>query len=166
MKGKWSSTLTLALLECVIPQVKKKRRLLRLIGTSSGLTFNYKKLKQDTKTNARRRFSGICVIVLNIKGNERMLCCLLDTGCSKSIVLKKFTDKKYRSKLSKEDTVCYTTYERKFLSTETTTLQIKLVEFGEEFFPWIPSGCSRDRREIQHDHWTWHHGRARHRYSL
>ena len=61
-----------------------------------------------------------------------MLRCLLDTGCSKSIVLKKFTDKKQRSKLDRKDTVRYTTYGGNFVSTETVTLPIQMVEFNNE----------------------------------
>ena len=73
-------------------------------------------------------------MVINRKGKGRMLRCVLDTGCLKSIVLKKFTDKKQRSKLSEEDTVYYTTYGRKFVSTKIARLLICLVEFGEETF--------------------------------
>ena len=72
------------------------------------------------------------VIGTNCKG--RMLHCLLDTGCLKSIVLKKFTHKKQRTKLQEEDKVCYTTYGGKFESTKTATLPLRLVEFGEETF--------------------------------
>ena len=50
-----------------------------------------------------RRFSDICVMVINSKGKGRMIRCLLDSGCSKSIILKKFTDKNQRTKLSDED---------------------------------------------------------------
>ena len=132
MKGKWGSTPTPAPSECVTPQAKKKRRLTRFVGTPSWLTFDFKKLKQDMKTNAQRRFSDICVMVIDTKGKGRMLCCLLDTGCLKSIVLKKFTDKKQRSKLGKEDTVCYTTYGGKFVPTETETLPICLIKFREK----------------------------------
>ena len=60
-------------------------------------------------------------MVINTKGKGRMRHCLLDTGCSKSIVLKKFTYKKQRSKLNKKDTVRYTTYGGNFVATETAT---------------------------------------------
>ena len=71
-------------------------------------------------------------MVINTKGKGRMLRCLLDTECSKSIVLKKFTDEKQRLKLSNEDTVYYTTNGRKFVSTKTARLLIRLIKFGEE----------------------------------
>ena len=93
------------------------------------MTFDFKKLKQDVKANKQRRFSDICVIVIDTEGKVRMIHCLLDTGCSKSIVLKKFTDKKERSKLDRKDTVRYTTYGGNFVSTETATLPIQMVEF-------------------------------------
>ena len=71
-------------------------------------------------------------MVIDTKGKGRILSCLLDACCLKSILLKKFPDKKQRLKLSEEETVCYTTYGRESVSTETTRLQIRLVEFGEE----------------------------------
>ena len=76
--------------------------------------FDFKKLRKDAKTNAKQRFSDICVMVIGINDKGRTLRSLLDTGCSKSIVLKKFTDKRQRSKLC--DKVQYTTYEGKFSS--------------------------------------------------
>ena len=71
-------------------------------------------------------------MVIYTKGKGRMLHCLLDTRCLKSIVLKKVTDKKQRSKLCDEDTVRYTIYGGKFVWTETGRLPIRLVEFGEK----------------------------------
>ena len=88
------------------------------------MTFDFKKLKQDVKTNSQQRFSDICVIVIGTKGKSSMLCCLLDTGCTKSIVLMKFTDKKQRSKLSKKDTVCYTTYDKRLQMSIACALDI------------------------------------------
>ena len=71
-------------------------------------------------------------MVINSKGRGRMIRCLLDSGCLKSIVLKKFTDKKQRSKLSSADSVQYSTYQGDFPSSATATLPIWLVEFGDE----------------------------------
>ena len=68
-------------------------------------------------------------MVFGTNGKGRNLPCLLDTGCLKSIVLKKFNNKKQRLKLC--DKVQYTTYREKFVSTETATLPLRLVEFGE-----------------------------------
>ena len=45
------------------------------------------------KTNSLQRFSDICVTVIDTKSKGRILRFLLDTGCSKTFVLKKFTDK-------------------------------------------------------------------------
>ena len=98
LKGKWDSAPILAL-PSISAQAKKKRRLPRYVCTPSGLTFDFKILREDTKTNAKQRFSDICVMVIGTNGKGKMLRCLLDTGCSKSIVLKKFPDKKQRSKL-------------------------------------------------------------------
>ena len=83
-----------AALHYVAPQTKKKQRLPRFVSTPSRLTFDFKKLKQDVKTNDQKRFYGICVMMINTKGKGRMLRCFLETGCLKSLLLKKFTDKK------------------------------------------------------------------------
>ena len=84
MKEKWGTTLTPAPPKFVTQQAKKKRRCSRFVGTPSGLTFDFKKLKQDVKINTQQRFSDICVIMINTKGKGRILCCLLNTGCLKS----------------------------------------------------------------------------------
>ena len=46
--------------------------------------------------------------------------------------IEKNTDKKQRLKLGNEDTVCYTIYGGKFVSTATARFPIRMVEFGEE----------------------------------
>jgi cytidylate kinase len=57
--------------------------------------------------------------------------CLLDTGCTKSMILKKFTDKKRRNKLSKEQTIVYETYGGKFTSSMTASVGFKMIEFQQ-----------------------------------
>ena len=89
----------------------KEETYAKICECSLWIGFDFKKLKQDTtKNNANCCFSDVCVMVIDTKGKGRMLHCLLDTGCLKSFVLKKITDKNQRSKLSEEDTVHYTTY--------------------------------------------------------
>ena len=105
---KWGSA-SMAL-PSVAPQAKNKWILPRFVSTPSGLTFDFKKLKQDVKTISQQRFFDICVILINTKEKGRIIRCLLDTGCSKSNVLKKFTDKKQRLKLCNKDTSGYTVY--------------------------------------------------------
>jgi len=43
--------------------------------------------------NPARKFSEVIVSIVGADGTERMARCLLDTGCTKSMILKKFTDK-------------------------------------------------------------------------
>ena len=77
LKRSWGSDSSLAP-PSASSQAKKKRRLPRFVGTPSGLTFDFKWLKQDAKTNAKRRYSDICVMVIGTNGKGRMLNCLLD----------------------------------------------------------------------------------------
>ena len=71
------------------------------------------------------------VSIVNADGTENMAKCLLDTGCTKSMVLKKFTDKKRRNKLSKEQTIVYETYGGKFKSSMTASVGFKMIEFQQ-----------------------------------
>ena len=58
-----------------------------------------------------------------------MLRVLLDSGCSKTIDLKKFTEQHRRKILGQIDHVQYKTYGGYFTSTCMTSIQFKLVEF-------------------------------------
>ena len=58
--------------------------------------------------------------------------CLLDTGCTKSMILKQFTDKKQRTKLSKENTIKYETYGSEFHSSMTASVGFKMIEFEQQ----------------------------------
>jgi hypothetical protein len=78
-----------------------------------------------------RQFSEVIVSIVGTDGTETMARCLLDTGCTKSMILKKFTETKRRNKLSKEDTVQYETYGGKFKSSMTASVGFKMVEFQQ-----------------------------------
>ena len=58
--------------------------------------------------------------------------CLLDTGCTKSMILKRFTDKKRRTKLSDKDFIKYETYGSSFKSSMTASVGFKMVEFEQQ----------------------------------
>jgi hypothetical protein len=63
---------------------------------------NGKKLivnKKKTIIASMRRYSEMCVRGIDSNGKGRMLRALLDSGCSKSIILKQFTEKKQHTKL-------------------------------------------------------------------
>ena len=58
--------------------------------------------------------------------------CLLDTGCTKSMILKRFTDKKRRTKLSDKNSIKYETYGSSFKSSMTPSVGFKMVEFEKQ----------------------------------
>ena len=61
-----------------------------IIGTSNGILYPIK-LKQWEELKGARRFSEV-ILSVEVDGKEVMARCLLDTGCTKSMILKKFTD--------------------------------------------------------------------------
>ena len=71
-------------------------------------------------------------MVIDSKGKGKMIRALLDSGCSKSIILMKFMDKKQRRKLSDGVKVLYKSYGGNFVLDAVANLSISLVEFGEE----------------------------------
>ena len=58
--------------------------------------------------------------------------CLLDTRCTKSMILKRFTDKKQQTKLSDKDSIKYETYGSSFKSSMTASVVLKMVEFEKQ----------------------------------
>ena len=76
-----------------------------------------------------RRFAEVLVSVIDENGDGRMARALLDSGCSKSILLKKFTSKKSRSALSAKDRTVYQTYGGEFVSKSTASVAFRMVEF-------------------------------------
>ena len=63
-------------------------------------------------------------------GQGQMLRVLFDSGCSKTIILKKFTDKKRRKRLPDFKSTTYKTYSGCFRSSCLASVQFKLIEFG------------------------------------
>ena len=59
-----------------------------------------------------------------------MLRALLDSGCSKSIILKQFTSKQRRKYLDEKDHVTYKTYGGYFTSSAVASVPFKLIEFN------------------------------------
>jgi hypothetical protein len=88
--------------------------------------------KKRTITASRRRSSEICVRIIDSTDKGRMLRALLDSSCSKSIILKQFTEKKRRTKLMGRDRVEYTTYRGKFQSKSSVSVGFKLIEFANK----------------------------------
>ena len=61
-----------------------------------------------------------------------MLRALFDSGCSRSIILKKFTESKRRTKLKPRDHIRYTTYGGTFNSTAKASVGLRFIEFEEK----------------------------------
>ena len=87
------------------------------------------KVRQILQGREKRYFAETLVSVICEDGSEKMVRAMFDSGCSKSIILKEFTAKKRRTKLSKEDQVQYETYGGNFVSKSTGSVKFKLCEF-------------------------------------
>lgn len=68
-------------------------------------------------------------MVINSNGKGQMVRALLDTGCSKSIILKKFKERERRTELPDEKKTVYTTYGGQFVSKSAASVGFRLVEF-------------------------------------
>jgi len=91
-------------------------------------TFKVVRELRGTKT-IKWRFAKVLVTVIDNKGKGKMCRALLDSGCSKSLVLKKFTDKKLQSESTDEDCTVYKTHSGKFVSNSAASLAMRMVEF-------------------------------------
>ena len=101
-----------------------------IIGTANGLLYSIKSA-QWKELKGARRFSEV-ILSVDVDGQEVMARCLLDTGCTKSMILKKFTSKKRRTKLSDKDSIKYLTYGSSFKSSMTTSVGFKMVKFESQ----------------------------------
>ena len=101
-----------------------------IIGRSNGLLYPIKST-QWKELKGTRRFSEV-ILSVDFDGQEVMARCLLDTGCTKSMILKKFTDKKRRTKLSDKDSIKYLTYGNSFKSSMAASVGFKMVEFESQ----------------------------------
>ena len=63
-------------------------------------------------------------------GQGQMLRVLFDSGCSKTILLKMFTDKSKRKRLPEFKSTTYKTYGGYFRSSCLASVQFKFIEFG------------------------------------
>ena len=101
-----------------------------IIGTSNGLLYPIK-LTQWKELKEARRFSEV-ILLVDVNGQKVMVRCLLDTGCTKFMVLKKFTSKKRQTKLSNKDSIKYLTYGSRFKLSMTASVGFKMVEFKSQ----------------------------------
>ena len=63
-------------------------------------------------------------------GQGQMLRVLFDSGCSKTIILKMFTDERKRKRLPDFKSTTYKTYGGYFRSSCLASVQFKFIEFG------------------------------------
>ena len=86
--------------------------------------------KSPTLRGSTNRYADICIMVKDDKGKAKMLRALLDSGCSKSIILREFTSKSRRRILDEKDHVRYKTYGGYFTSSAVASVPFKLIEFN------------------------------------
>ena len=75
------------------------------------------KVNQTEIRNNKHNFTEVVVMIVGSDGKSCMERGLLDTGCSKSIILKKSTDKKQQNNLEGKYQVTCKTYGSKFKSS-------------------------------------------------
>ena len=76
-----------------------------------------------------RQFTEVLVSIVDSNGKGRIARVLLDTGCSKSIILKHFTERKRRTELPEDEKDTYETYGGKFTSGAAASVGFRFVEF-------------------------------------
>ena len=80
-----------------------------------------------------------------------MLRALFDSGCSKSIILKKFTESKRRTKIEPRDHIRYTTYGSTFNSTTKASVGLRFIEFEEKGKQTVKHEFSVDGTHYNHE---------------
>ena len=126
------------------------RKLVRpnIIVTPDGTNL---KVKRACVNNTERRFAEAVVMVVDSNGQGRMLQALFDSGCSKSIILKKFTESKQRTKLKPRDHIRYTTYGGTFNSTAKASVGLQFIEFEEKGKQIVEHEFSVDGTHYNHE---------------
>ena len=70
-------------------------------------------------------------MVKDVNGKGMMLRALLDSGCSRTIILKQFTNRKNRRLLPEKDKIKYTTYYGGYFTSDSVAaISFKLIEFN------------------------------------
>ena len=110
-------------------------------------------MDQWKELKGARRFTEV-ILSVDVDGKEVMARCLLDTGCTKSMILKKFTSKKRRTKLSDKDSIKYLTYGSSFKSSMTASVGFKMVEFESQKNDTIEYEFQVDESSVQTNNYT------------
>ena len=77
----------------------------------------------------KQQFAGVLVLIVGRNEKGTMVRVLLDTGCSKSTLLKHFTKYEQQTKLSNEEKITHKTYNGKFTSGSATSMGFRLIKF-------------------------------------
>ena len=92
-----------------------------------------KVLKELSIGESNWQYADVCVMVKDPKTwKGKMLCVLLDSGYTKSIILKKFTSPQVQTRLNEKDCCTYKTYGGHFTSSSVALVVFRLVEFKKK----------------------------------
>ena len=89
-----------------------------------------KTISNKANLDKRKCFAETGIMAEKPNGQGQMLRVLFDSGCSKTIILKMFTDKKRRKRLPDFKSATYKTYGGYFTSSSLASVQFKFIEFG------------------------------------
>ena len=101
----------------------------QFLSTPCGKLFQIKRELRGKRHVPERRFAEVLVSVVGKDGKGRMVRALLDSGCSKSLILKEFTRRDERTELEREKRITYQTHGGDFVSSSTASVAFRLVEF-------------------------------------
>ena len=110
--------------------IKKVKRCSKLDCIAASNAVNYKVKRAFVEDNQCQHAEYVA-IVMDSKGETHVLRVLLDTGCSKSIILKKFTDSKRWTKQSKGEQVRYITWGGSFDTHCKASVGFQLLKFNK-----------------------------------
>ena len=99
------------------------------MSNSTGKCDNYRQSRKRFKKG--QCYADVIVEVETSEGKTYPIWELFNTGCSNSIILKKFADHKRLRKLLGKDWITYNTYSGKFHASETASVGFRLVKFNK-----------------------------------
>ena len=114
---------------------KKQERQLRKWEVNDTHCVGSKRRKVPNKLSieeSNQQYADVCVMVKVPKtGKEKILFALLDSGCTKPIILQKFTSPQVRTRLIEKDCYTYNIYGGHFPSSSVALVAFRLVEIDK-----------------------------------
>ena len=86
-------------------------------------------ITRKENSSEERRHAEVVVELLDDNGNGRPMQALLDTGCSKSIILEEFLSKKQRASMDRSKKTQYLVYGGTFETSAAASVGFRLPEF-------------------------------------